>query len=168
MTKPAFEVAFEFGQDFERLITNLHEDIAIKAMEEGAKAAGKIIADAVEPLIPRGDEGKAPSKRQSKAYKAKYNKDPLHRKIRYAIRKRKYRVYAVVGAKYPDGNEIYPLLSGHRFVRWDPSKSVSGYIKESDDFLNKAFHQSKAAAGQAALKKAGEVIQKMIGAAKVA
>lgn len=160
MANAAFEVEFRMGPQLENLMKQMPAEIAIKAMEQGTKAAAKPVSDLARKLAPRGDET-GTSKKQSEAYKLKYNKEPLYRKITYTIRKYQKHVLAVVGAKYPDGNEIFPLLSGHNFVRWNSDKTVSGFVqKQQDNFLIKAFHQKKKEIGAIALKKAGEVFQK--------
>ena len=160
-----FDIKFDFDNaPVEKLLEGLQGDIAIKAFEAGAKEAGIVIARKLEDNVPRGDQGNMSSKRQSKSYKAKYDKKPLHRKIRYALRKLKNSVWAIIGAKHPDGNEIYPLITGHRFIRWGKEPpSNTPRVKEADDFLNKTFHQSKDEAAKRALDATGEVIQKAMG-----
>jgi hypothetical protein len=166
MANVSWEVKFDLGPEFENLMTRMPAEIAIKAMDSGARAAAKPVAELAAKLAPRGDET-GTSKKQSKKYRgadSRYNQEPLHKKITYTIRKYKKNVLGVVGAKYPDGNEIFPLLSGHRFVRWDSSKAVSGFVqKQEDNFLIKAFRQKEKEIGAIALKKAGEVFQKAMG-----
>lgn len=163
MANATFEVEFMMGPQLEKLMNQMPVEIAIKATEQGTKAAAKPVADLARKLAPRGDET-GTSKKQSAKYKRDYNKDPLYKKITYTIRKYQKHVLGVVGAKYPDGNEIFPLLSGHNFVRWNSDKTVSGFIqKQQDNFLIKAFRQKEKEIGAIALKKAGEVFQKAMG-----
>lgn len=161
----AFAVEFNLGSEFEALMTKLPNEIAIKAMEQGTRAAAKPIADLASTLAPDGNipkKGKlGSSQRQSKWYKRTYNNEPLRIKIKFAIRKYRNQVAAFIGAKYPDGNEVYPLLAGHKFVRWTKTKKVSGYVEKlQDNFLKRAFFEQKSQIGQIALDKAGAVIQR--------
>lgn len=161
----AFEVDFEMPPEFFQMLDRVSADVALKAIDSGLKAGGDVIAKRAAELAPRG-EVTGTSKKQSKDYKAKYNKLPLHRKIKFAIRKYQRVQIAVIGAIYPDGNEIFPLLAGHRFVRWNKNKiphTNPAMIKKADNFLKKAYFEVEKKAADVALDKAGEVIQKAIG-----
>lgn len=160
-----FEFDFELPESFFTMLDRVSSDVALKAIHEGLKVGGDHIAKRAAELAPRG-EVTGTSKKQSKSYREKYNKQPLHRKIKFAVRKYQRVAVAVVGAIYPDGNEIFPLLAGHRFIRWNSNKTQHNnpaFIQKADNFLRKAFFETRVKAADLALDKAGQVIQKAMG-----
>lgn len=160
-----FEFDFEMPNSFYTMLDRVSSDVALKAIHEGLKVGGDVIAKRAAELAPRG-EVTGSSKKQSKSYKARYNNKPLHKKIKFAVRKYQRVAIAVVGAIYPDGNEIFPLLAGHRFIRWNKQKiqhTNPAMVMKADNFLRKAFFETRVRASELALDKAGQVIQKAMG-----
>ena len=165
----SFKSEFEFDLEGLNIFENVEAGLVNRAIDAGIRPASSLIADELSIRMPDGNAPKADgkpgsSKRQSKSYKTKFGTIPLRTKAAYAIRKLKVAVFGIVGVRHPDGNEIYPLLTGHKFFRWDPKKQPTGLmVKESEDFLRMTFEAKKSEAADMVLRKAGEVIQKEMG-----
>jgi len=161
MAKASFDVSFAMPPEFDSLIRGLDGDLVIKAIDAGLRSGSQVVLKKMQGLVPDGSVT-GTSKKQSKTYRDKYNKQPLKDKLALVVRKYDKRALAVIGARYPDGNEIFPLVAGHKKVLWSKSKTVSGYVKPHDDWLRQAYFSSVAEAAKIAMDKAGQVIERQM------
>ncbi len=140
MANNSVQINFDLSQIDKSLATLPHR-LHYKVIDEGLKAAAKIIRDRARELAPRSERTGSVKKLSKKAVAAnKQPKQPLHKSLVFYIRKYDRGSIVHIGAAWPIGNHInFNFGKGRNRFFW--GKRVDFKIYEN--FLKKAADETE-------------------------